>query len=456
MTLRTRLLLFGAFLPSVFLALTVAFVGVLFERTLMDGVDEAMQTQAAVESVSLFDGPTGSTGIPHVHLHRSPMASEVAELVSAIAIYDAAGRRVAQYPEDYDGCPPSFIARTSRSTQPHNAWDAHGRPIRVHTIAVRSPGGERYWLWLGHNLQHHRTTLHAYYRSGIIVTLAFATVLFLLQLAHATRIHRRIRNLVQHMERLRAGDFSSLIARDDAKDEIATLRSAILDATRELHAAKRTQERLVSEAAHELRTPLATMRAAVDVTLRRERTTDELREALVHVREEVDRLTELSTALLDLAALRGRDHERIEFDLSEVIEKSVHGARGAAESNQVELTLQPMRPIKLQGSAREVRQALDNLLANAVAYAPPKSLVTVACVTSAEHVRVTVQNDGAPIAESDRELVFEPFHRGARSHEGGRGLGLTIVRDIALRHGGNAFVLPTSEGVQIAFELARG
>ena len=80
----------------------------------------------------------------------------------------------------------------------------------MHTIAVRSPGGERYWLWLGHNLQHHRTTLHAYYRSGIIVTLAFATILFLLQLAHATRIHRRIRNLVQHMERLRAGDFSSL------------------------------------------------------------------------------------------------------------------------------------------------------------------------------------------------------------------------------------------------------
>lgn len=456
MTLRTRLLLFGAFLPSVFLALTVAFVGVLFERKLMEGVDEAMQTQAAVESVSLFDGPTGSTGVPHVHLHRSPMASEVAELVSSIAIYDAQGRRVAQYPDDYDGYPTRWMAQTPRSAQPHSSWDAHGRPIRVHTLAARSPSGARYSLWLGHNLQHHRATLHAYYQSGIIVTLVVASILFLLQLAHATRIHRRIRNLVRHMERLREGDFSSLIARDDAKDEIATLRSAILDATHELQAAKRAQERLVSEAAHELRTPLATMRAAVDVTLRRERTTDELREALVHVREEVDRLTELSTALLDLAALRGRDRERATLDLSEVIEKAVHGARGAAESNHVTLSLAPFHAMHLQGSAREVRQALDNLLANAVAYAPSESVVSIACTASHEHVRITVHNDGEPIPESDRELVFEPFHRGARSHEGGRGLGLTIVRDIALRHGGNAFVLPTSEGVRIAFELARG
>ena len=456
MTLRTRLLLFGAFLPSVFLALTVAFVGVLFERKLMEGVDEAMQTQAAVESVSLFDGPTGSTGIPHVHLHRSPMASEVAELVSSIAIYDAQGHRVAQYPDDYDGYPTRWLARAPHNTQPHSSWDAHGRPIRVHTLEARSPSGANYSLWLGHNLQHHRATLHAYYQSGIVVTLVVASILFLLQLAHATRIHRRIRNLVRHMERLREGDFSSLIARDDAKDEIATLRSAILDATHELQAAKRAQERLVSEAAHELRTPLATMRAAVDVTLRRERSTEELREALVHVREEVDRLTELSTALLDLAALRGRDRERATFDLSEVIEKAVHGARGAAESNRVTLSPISLHAMLVQGSAREVRQALDNLLANAIAYAPSESVVKVACTTSHEHVRITVHNDGDPIPESERELVFEPFHRGTRDHEGGRGLGLTIVRDIALRHGGNAFVLPTSDGVHIAFELARG
>jgi signal transduction histidine kinase len=454
MTLKTRLLLFGALLPSVILAATVAFIGVLFERTLIEGVDEAMRTQAAVESVSLFDGPTASTGVPHVHLNRSLLATQVVDVASSIAIYDAGGVRVAQYPDDYDGYPTTLRASGLQRTRPHDAIDTQGRAIRVHVLGVASPTGATYTLWLGHDLRHHQRTLHAYYQSGVIVTLLVALVLFLLQWAHATRIHRRIQNLVAHMQRLRAGDFSSVIARDDAHDEIATLRRAILDATRELHAAKRTQERLVSEAAHELRTPLATMRAAVDVTLRRERSTDELREALKHVREEVDRLTELSGALLDLAALRGREQERVDFDVFEIISKSVYGASGAAESNHVRVELGEMSRCSITGSPREVRQALDNLLANAVAYAPPESLVRVSVSSTRERVRVTVENDGEGIPESQRELIFEPFHRGPRSHEGGQGLGLAIVRDIALRHGGNAFVVPSTRGVQIAFELA--
>lgn len=456
MTLRMRLLLFGALLPSVILALTVGFVGLLFERTLLEGVDEAMQTQAAVESVSLFDGPTAATGVPHVHLHRSAVAMQVADVVSSIAIYDAEGIRVAQYPDDYDGYPARLTSSDIRRASPHDARDAQGREIRAHALVVRSPRGPSYALWLGHDLRHHRDTLRAYYQSGAIVTLLVAVVLFLLQLAHATRIHRRIQNLVVHMQRLRAGDFASLIARDDAKDEIATLRAAILDATRELHAAKRTQERLVSEAAHELRTPLATMRAAIDVTLRRERSTEELRETLKHVREEVDRLTDLSSALLDLAALRGRERDRVDFNLCEIISKAVYGASGAAESNQVELQVAEMERCSVTGSPREVRQALDNLLANAIAYAPSKSVVRVHVSASREHVRVVVENDGEGIPENQREAIFEPFHRGPRSHEGGQGLGLAIVRDIALRHGGNAFVVPSPQGVQIAFELALG
>jgi len=82
-SLRVRLVVFGALLPTLILAASVVLVGAIFERILLAGVDEAMRTQAAVESVSLFDSPDGD---PHVHLARSPLGEEVDHIVSAVAV----------------------------------------------------------------------------------------------------------------------------------------------------------------------------------------------------------------------------------------------------------------------------------------------------------------------------------------------------------------------------------
>jgi signal transduction histidine kinase len=455
-SLRARLVVFGALLPTLILAASVVLVGWLFERILLSGVDEAMRTQAAVESVSLFDTPDGT---PHVHLSRSPLGEDVDELVSAIAVYDESGRRVAQHPEGHAGFPERFAPSDVTHDAPHHARDADGAEIRLHTIVVRSPAGQRYAVWLGHDLAHHTATLSAYYQSGTVVVGLVALVLFALQLAHASRLHRRLRALVVHMEHLREGDLDASLPEDVSADELGVLRAAIADATEKLRTARRAQERLVSDAAHELRTPLATMKAAIEVTLRRERTPAELRETLEHVREEVDRLTTLSSALLDLAALRAREPERVDFDLVETVQKALSGARRAAEASEVTFASEVPDALAAKGSPREVRQALDNLLANAIAHTPARSTITLTLERRGPRARVVVRDAGGGIPEAERQLVFEPFHRGASrdasKHPRGQGLGLAIVRDVAVRHGGAAYVVDEpGPGAAIAFELA--
>jgi two-component system OmpR family sensor kinase len=354
-SLRARLVVFGAVLPTLLLGAAVLVAGAIFERLLLTGVDEAMRTQAAVEAVSLFDTPDGT---PHVHLGRSPLGAEVDGLVSSIALFDEAGARIAEHPHDFVGFPATLRPSEIDDEAPHDALDARGSRIRLLTRIVRDPSGRRVVLWLGHDLAHHTATLHAYYESAAVVIGLVALILLALQLTQAVRIHRRLTTLVGHMTRLREGDLDAALPADASKDELGTLREAIADATEKLRVARRAQERLVSDAAHELRTPLATMKAAIEVTLRRERTTDELRETLTHVREEVDRLTQLSSALLDLAALRAREPERIELDLAEIVDKAVSAARRAAEAREVALEVRGLTELPSRGSpARSDRRS---------------------------------------------------------------------------------------------------
>jgi signal transduction histidine kinase len=456
MSLRARLVVFGAVLPTVLLCAAVLVAGAIFERLLLTGVDEAMRTQAAVEAVSLFDTPDGT---PHVHLGRSPLGAEVDGLVSSIALYDERGARIAEHPHDFLGFPATLRPEDASDDAPRDALDARGSPIRLLTRAVRDPRGHPVVLWLGHDLGHHRATLHAYYESAAAVVGVVALVLLVIQLVQAARIHRRLATLVVHMSRLREGDLDASLPADASADELGALREAIADATEKLRVARRAQERLVSDAAHELRTPLATMKAAIEVTLRRERTGEELRETLTHVREEVDRLTQLSSALLDLAALRAREPERVELDLAEIVERAVHGARGAAAAREISLEVHGTTGLPARGSPRELRQALDNLLSNAVTHTPAGSRIEVSLERLPHRARVVVRDGGEGIPEAERTLVFEPFHRGqnrdASVHPRGQGLGLAIVRDVAVRHGGRAYVVDEARaGAAIAFELA--
>lgn len=454
MSLRTRLVAMGAVLPALLLVAAILVTGALFSRRLLDAVDEGMRTQAAVEAVSMFDGlePT-----PHVHLVRSPIADVASRSASAIAVYDRDGHRVAEHPSA--DLVPARVEPVAYTTPRFATESAADGRRRVLTFAVRSPAGTDYTVWLGHSLASHDEALSLFYGAAFSVIALVAAFLFGVQLIHARRLHERIERLVTHMNRLRAGDLDTPSPPDTGDDEIGLLHRSASDATDRLRAARRAQERLVADAAHELRTPLATMRAAIDVTLRRERDAEELRDSLTQVRGEVDRLTQLSKALLELAALRATEPEHAIVDLGDVARESIEHVRPIAEARGLELRLHVEGESAARGSARELRQAVDNLVSNALAHAPDGSVVSLSLRSSETTVRLVVSDRGPGVAVDERDAIFEPFHRGRARREGGTGLGLAIVRDIATRHGGQAFVDDvtgdTPTGAAIGFVIAR-
>jgi two-component system, OmpR family, sensor kinase len=275
--------------------------------------------------------------------------------------------------------------------------------------------------------------------------------LFLLQSYLAHRLRRRVETLTGHMRALREGNLDAVAPPADGEDEIAELARVVAGATEKLRAARAAQDRLVADAAHELRTPLTLMRTSIDVALRRRRDAPELVASLEETRREVERLAALAARLLDLATAGRGAWDRAPGDLARVASDAAESARGAAEERAVLVTVDAAGPVPATFDAHGVRQAIDNLVANAIRFSPRGGEVKVRVERAGEVARIAVEDGGPGIAPADRERVFEPFEREKAS--GGAGLGLAIVREIARGHGGRAYVDGSARGARVVLEL---
>jgi len=447
MTLRGRLLVFGAALPLLLLLLAFIGVGVLLDQQLVRRIDQALLTQAAVEAVSLFDA---SDGGPHLHLGRSPLHERVRTIEPAGALYDAAGRRLLVHPEGAE-TPPS-LSITSATRDPEvSTREIAGERVREIRVRVDAPDGRAFVLWLGGSLADHDRTLTTYWAAAALFLALAALILLTVQTRHARSIDRRVQALAGHLARIRLGDLDAVPPPDAAGDVLAELRDAVAETTAKLRSARAAQDRFVAEAAHELRTPLAAMRTGIEVTLRRERDRDELREALASARDEVERLSELATRLLDLAAPSSDDAARRTTDLRALLERAVDAARVVAETKRVAVELDTPAESSAFVDEVQIRQAVDNLLTNALRHTPPSSAIHVRLAREASSWTIRVRDEGEGVAEAEREQIFEPFHRGqaegrGASELGGAGLGLAIVRAVARRHGGDVRIDPATHG----------
>lgn len=208
----------------------------------------------------------------------------------------------------------------------------------------------------------------------------------------------------------------------------------------------------VANASHELKTPVASIRAAAE-TLRTAASEDP--EAVARFAERIEReavrLSRIVSDLLDLSRLEtGGEAETEEVALEALVEDEVERARPAAEEAGVRLTLE-VAPVPLvRGSARDLALMARNLLDNAVAYTRAGGRVDVAVRREGDEVVLTMADTGIGIPSRDLDRIFERFYRvdRARSREtGGTGLGLSIVRHVVDNHGGS---------VRVRSELGRG
>ncbi len=430
MKLRIRLLTYGAIFPIVFLLVGVVAAGVVFERSLLAEHDRALMSQAAVEAVSLFD----RAAAPHLHLSDSPLGSSVQDIAPQGALYGPDGKRVTEYPQGAD-VPVSLLPASESQKYDLRTESRSGAAVRVLTVRVNDPSGRPFSLWLGASLTRHDREIETYWRISGAFVIAAACFAFGLQWFHARGLATRIDNLRAHMRALQAGELAARPPPDEVADELGELRDAIADTSARLEAAQKTQDRLVADAAHELRSPLASMRVAIDVTLRRERSHDALRDCLERVGAEVDRLSALATRLLDLAALRAAPVAREEADLVPILFQAVDSARTTAEPRSVVVGFTAPKTATGLFAVSAVRQAVDNLLSNALEFSPKGGRVDVELGVIDGNWCIRVMDEGPGVPPEEREAVFEPFHRASHGSRG-KGLGLAIVRDVAALHDG--------------------
>ena len=241
----------------------------------------------------------------------------------------------------------------------------------------------------------------------------------------------------------------------EARDEVRVLAVTLNDMLTRLDAAQQRQRRLVSDTAHELRSPIASIRAQLEVALDHPEQQDWPQTAQ-DVLTDTLRLASLAEDLLVLARLDERQPRPTEgkpVDLAALVTEEAERSAGG----RVPVTAQTAGRCVVAGEAEGLRRLLRNLIDNAMRYA--KSGVQVTARREDSEAVLTVSDDGPGIPEADRERAFDRFVRldDARSRDetqaGGAGLGLAIVRAIARTHGGSAHLEDGAPGLRAVVRI---
>ena len=257
-----------------------------------------------------------------------------------------------------------------------------------------------------------------------LVLLALAVAIGAYPLAR--RLARRLERLQTRVEALGAGDLATRV-KVEGKDEIAALARSFNRAAERIQALVEAQRDTLAAASHELRSPLARIRMAVELLA--ENGDPALRARVERDVEDLDELIEEILLASRLSTLERPQHlERIDLQALAAEEAARAGADFAGE------------PATVAGEGRLLARLIRNLLENAARHAPG-SPALVEVRARGGHALLRVSDRGPGVPEAEREKIFEPFYRqsGRReSDERGVGLGLSLVRQIARRHGGEA------------------
>lgn len=236
-----------------------------------------------------------------------------------------------------------------------------------------------------------------------------------------------------------------LHAADEARTtvELAPLVSAMDRMLITLEHAFTSQREFVTNAAHELKTPIAVLKSTLQVALQRPRPADEYRLELQNALEDVARLETLTHSMLRLArAEQLQSKQRLEMplvDLAASCEATVERWRVMARAKSVRVEMESSATLQVRGEPDDFETIWNNLLDNAIRYSPAGSEVRVSVSRENGNARVEVVDQGAGISEQDLAKIFDRFQRSdvSRSREtGGYGLGLAIAKAMVEAYGG--------------------
>lgn len=439
LALRVALLTTGA--VAAVLAIASATVYVIVRAELQDSLDESLVKRAESAVAAGYSPAT--------------MTSDDADLLSVFGIkfISVEGGKIftartdTDIPYDHREIAVS-IGEADRSTRTATIGEV---PYRI--VAVQAGPGQA--LVLASSME---TTQRSLERLKLVLVLTSALGVAVAGMAGwvvATNGLRPVRRLTAATERVaRTNELRPIEVSGSAHDELARLTHSFNQMLLALDASQVRQRQLVADAGHELRTPLTSLRTNIELLGQDNRSPSPRLDAAAReeimddVRLQLDELTTLVGDLVELARDEPLRRGPEPLDFSSVVEQALDRVRPRATTVRFAVDLQEWNVL---GEAHALERAVTNLLDNAVKWSPDGGTVTVRLHDG----RLTVRDEGPGIAREDLPHVFDRFYR---SHEArtmpGSGLGLSIVRQAAERHGGSVEAdCPPGGGTVLTFAL---
>lgn len=270
------------------------------------------------------------------------------------------------------------------------------------------------------------------------VIVAGASILLLIVAAYfiVARFSRPIKELTK---RVTEGQLTVPIK--GSADEIQALSQSYNDMLNKLNGALSAQKHFNVSVAHELKTPLAVMRANLDVlNALDQQSPEDIKETMGIITQNLSRMNTVIETLLDNSTLSTASLDD-DVLMEEIVSDAVEDLKPLAKHKQVDLIFKGSVVPSSKGNAVLLYRALYNLIENAIKYNKPNGRVRVTLENLKDGVRITIADSGIGIPEKDLPHIFEPFYRSDRDQADGLGLGLSLVLNIVQRHSGSVDVI---------------
>lgn len=446
-SLRARLMLMfigGLLLSMGLLALVLALLAQPFNRHLLD-----VGVQHWTSEVSAFvrlDAQGRPVGIDDQHIEPWLFSSLSEE--ATLRIVDAQGR-VAYSSERGDLSPLTADGAAFDVTRQVLTLTRDGVPMHAATMPVKQSQG-RWWLQMAIS-DRIVTRMRATFGTpalmkGVVGTCVVFMLIFFLTV-HLTlrRALQPLREASAEARRITPRTLDQRLSADVHPREIRPLVQAFNQTLDRLQHGFRTQQEFLSSAAHELKTPLALIRAQVELG-----PDDERRRYLL---EDVDRMARQVQQLLMLAEVSEPQNYRMEaIDPRGTLQEVFDYMGRVAERHGVLLGLRMADDLRQwQADRGALFTLMKNLLENAIQHSPPGGVVVLAVQAD----RCVVRDEGLGVPEEHLRRLFERFWRGPERREEGAGLGLSICREIALAHRWRLTARNTGRGLEMALDLGQ-
>ncbi len=462
MKLSTRVTLAMTVVTGIALLASFLAVGVLVSQDEDEDMDQALTSQARAFAGRAL---TRSPEQPTVHDGLTAVPEGLAAVPRYIVIYDEQGAPVS-FSKNFNRAPPRLAGLGIELP-----IDTAGESVDLSVAGARLRG-----VVVPFGPDSRRAMLYAAARSSIdqdlrflrhIESVIFVTAIVLTSLIAywlSARISRDVATIASVARAVADGDLAARVGKAAlGSTETRALAGNMDHMIQQLQALVVGQRTFVSHAAHELRSPLSTIRGELQLALRRQRLPGEYCTAIETALADVQTMSSLTDDLLVLAAAQNSTrtaHQVGPVTVRALIDEALRLSRGLISERRVAVEVSAddddVMTAQVAGPLGDVARAFRNLVDNALAHSAEGERVEIRAACGPTEVAIRVVDHGDGILPHESEHIFQPFFRGSKEQAGeraGAGLGLAIAREIARARRGDVNLIDSTAGAGCVFEL---